>query len=282
MRRWNLSLGALSVCVAALLLAGCGGTQPPIGAKGAMTQSSALSARANSTNYKVVYSFGTFPDGSYPTASLIDMGGTLYGTTAGGGSNSCGYYTYSPYSGCGTVYSITTGGTEKVLYKFGSAPNGSVPRASLLDMRGTLYGTTAYGGSYTCGFREKLSCGTVFSITTSGKEKMLHSLGGGYDGEYPVAGLIKVKGTLYGTTSGGGANYCFYTVNVLCGTVFSITPAGTEQVLYSFGPGRRDANTPAAGLIDVGGKLYGTTRYGGKHGEKPGYGTVFSITLGAG
>ncbi len=32
MRRWNLNRGALSVCVAAALLASCGGSQPPIGA----------------------------------------------------------------------------------------------------------------------------------------------------------------------------------------------------------------------------------------------------------
>ena len=32
MRRWNLSQYAISSCVTAALLAGCGGSQPPIGA----------------------------------------------------------------------------------------------------------------------------------------------------------------------------------------------------------------------------------------------------------
>jgi uncharacterized repeat protein (TIGR03803 family) len=272
----TLTQSTLTISLAAALLVGCGGSQPPISAPGAVPQASALAGRTTSTNYKVLYSFGKIPDGSYPTASLIDMGGTLYGTTAGGGSNSCGYYPYSPYNGCGTVFSITQSGTEKVLYRFGSAPDGSVPRASLLDVGGTLYGTTAYGGPYTCGYDEQpFSCGTVFSVATSGTEKVLHSFGSGYDGRYPVAGLIKVKGTLYGTTSGGGANFCFYTSNILCGTVFSITPRGTEKVLYSFSY-RHHPNRPSDSLIDVGGTLYGTTQSGGKHR----FGTVFSITIG--
>lgn len=40
MRRWNLRHYAISGCVTAALLAGCGGSQPPIGAPGAMLQTS--------------------------------------------------------------------------------------------------------------------------------------------------------------------------------------------------------------------------------------------------
>ena len=50
--------------------------------------------------------------------------------------------------------------------------------------------------------------------------------GGSGDGEFPFAGLLNVKGTLYGTTYFGGATEG--------GTVFEITPSGTETVLYSF------------------------------------------------
>jgi uncharacterized repeat protein (TIGR03803 family) len=77
-----------------------------------------------------------------PQAELVNVRGTLYGTTsAGGSSRNCGS------GGCGTVFSITPGGIEKVLYSFGSSPDGYWPEAGLIDVGGTLYGTTAFGGS---------------------------------------------------------------------------------------------------------------------------------------
>ena len=36
----------------------------------------------------------------------------------------------------------------KLLYNFGSAANGSLPFASLINVNGTLYGTTEEGGKY--------------------------------------------------------------------------------------------------------------------------------------
>jgi len=88
------------------------------------------------------------------------------------------------------------------------------------------------------------------------------------DGANSYASLIAVNGTLYGTTSAGG--------NYNKGTIFSITPAGSESVLYNF-TGGADGGNPYAGLIDVNGTLYGTTRAGGSSG----LGTVFSYKLGA-
>ena len=46
MRTQTLSRYALYSCVATALLAGCGGSQPPIGAPGAMPRSSALGTNA--------------------------------------------------------------------------------------------------------------------------------------------------------------------------------------------------------------------------------------------
>src|ERR1700728_3134390 len=54
----------------------------------------------------------------------------------------------------------------KTLLGFDGA-DGSDPTASLIILRGTLYGTTYTGGTY--------NDGTVFSISTSGKEHVLHS-----------------------------------------------------------------------------------------------------------
>jgi uncharacterized repeat protein (TIGR03803 family) len=252
---------AFSISVAAASLAACGGSQPPIGATG---QSRALVPRSDGRNYTVLYSFGVSPDGDAPRASLVDVGGTLYGTTEQGGANTCG--NSSGYFGCGTVFSVTTAGKEKVLYSFGVPPDGNGPRASLIDAGGTLYGTTESGGSYTCvSDSQYFGCGTVFSVTTSGSESVVHLFAGGAnDGVKPEAPLIAVKGTLYGTTYAGGARHG--------GTVFSITTGGTEKVLHGFS-GHGDG--PTAGLIDANGTLYGTTSGGGAHHD----GTVFSITL---
>jgi len=247
-----------------------------MGASGAMPRASALAPRANSTNYKTLYSFGAIPDGNNPHAGLIDMGGTLYGTTEYGGSHTCYYGSYSVYYTCGTVFSITTGGAERVLYSFGAPPDGYNPDTSLLDVGGTLYGTTENGGSYRCRYESNDSdCGTVFSVTTGGTENVLHSFAGP-DGALPAAALLNVNGTLYGTTAGGGAHSCGSYLR-FCGTVFSITKGGTEHVVYSFNHGHH-ANTPLGALIDADGTLYGTTSHGGAHSS----GTVFTMTPGGG
>lgn len=47
MRNWNLGGYVLACCAAAAMLAGCGGSAPPIGAPGAMTQSRAAATHAD-------------------------------------------------------------------------------------------------------------------------------------------------------------------------------------------------------------------------------------------
>lgn len=277
MRALGFGHFAFCVGVAAVLLAGCGGSQPPVGAPGTMPQVSAF--ERSSTDYRVLYSFGGGSDGADPVAALIDVGGTLYGTTAAGGSDACHDYYDSIYSSCGTVFSITPSGTENVLHIFGGYPNdGANPYAPLIDVKGTLYGTTGYGGGRVgCDYYSSfVDCGTVFSTTPTGTEKVLHTFSGyRTDGAFPVAELIDVKDMLFGTTSNGG-KYGY-------GTVFSITTGGTEKVLHSFGTGS-DGRAPIDGLIELEGKLYGTTRAGGDHscgsgrGQYAGCGTVFSIT----
>jgi uncharacterized repeat protein (TIGR03803 family) len=199
---------------------------------------------------RVLYSFRG--NGSYvggPVAGLTNLNGTLYGTTAGDGL----------YDG-GTVFSISTIGTNyRVLHNFGNGFDGAQPRAALIAVNGRLYGTTYQGGA-ACGSG---GCGTVFRISTSGNERVMYSFRGPPDGESPLAGLINVNGTLYGTTQVGGSGR---------GTVFSVSSGGAEHVLHSFsGP---DGEAPAAGLMSASGTLYGTTAGGGRFGE----GTVFSMT----
>jgi uncharacterized repeat protein (TIGR03803 family) len=135
-----------------------------------------------------------------------------------------------------------------------------------LDGKGTLYGTTEYGGNY--GYYG----GTVFKLTPSGTETVLHSFnpGDSTDGVGPYAGLVRdAKGNLYGTTYGGGAYGS--------GTIFEVTRKGKQTILYSFNPGNgTDGANPEGALVldKKTGDLYGTTFRGGAYGS----GTVFELT----
>jgi len=120
-----------------------------------------------------------------------------------------------------------------------------------------------------------LSMGSLVQPARAQNEVVLYAFQGGSDAAEPFGGMIKVKGALYGTTisngytgSGGSSGSWLGS-----GTVFKITTAGAETVLYSF-LGGSDGENPQAGLINVGGTLYGTTANGGASGN----GTVFKIT----
>ena len=253
----------LGICVAIVMLAGCGGSQPPIGAPGVMSPSTTGAVRERApffsepyrstpaTNKMIIYRFAGPPDGAGPEGALILERGKLYGTTNGGGGFSAG-----------TVFRVTLSGKEKTLYSFGSKGDGENPSASLIEVNGTFYGTTYYGGKY--------QEGTVFKVTPSGDEKVIHTFAGAPDGAFPLASLVDVGGTLYGTTRGGGT----YGSSFEYGTVFRITTSGQENVIHSFG-GSGDGVSPAASLIYVKDKLYGTTQFGGA----AGHGTVFAIKV---
>jgi uncharacterized repeat protein (TIGR03803 family) len=58
--------------------------------------------------------------------------------------------------------------------------------------------------------------GTFFSLTHGGSESVLHSFGGGSDGEGPQGTIVNVNGRFYGITKFGGANNL--------GTIYSLTP----------------------------------------------------------
>lgn len=214
----------------------------------------ASTSPAGASSYKVLYSFNGIHNGAFPTASLVRVGGKLYGTTYEGGAK-----------GVGTVFRVSpTAGTEKVLHSFGSGSDGYLPFGGLIDVGGTLFGTTSNGGAFGEGE------GTVFSVDPkTGTETVVHSFTGGADGSRPV-GLIDVGGTLYGATySGGGTGGCAGG----CGTVFALNPAtGALTVVYAF-TGGSDGAGPYASLTAVGGTLYGTTIYGGSSN----LGTAFAV-----
>jgi uncharacterized repeat protein (TIGR03803 family) len=222
----------------------------------------------------VLYSFKGKPDGQYAKGGLVERSGALYGATQGGGKY-----------GYGTFFKITTSGKETVLHSFGAAVTGGYdgidPYGGLIYVQanGKFYGTTLEGGTGSCSG----GCGTVFSVTPSGKETVLYNLAGGQDGDFPTGSLLYSNGQLYGTTQiggGGGTSACYNTSGPTgCGTIFSVSTSGKEKVLYSF-TGGKDGAFPDGGLIDVNGTLYGMAGGGGSSVgcNGGGCGTVFSLS----
>jgi uncharacterized repeat protein (TIGR03803 family) len=161
---------------------------------------------------------------------------------------------------------------ERLLHTFTGGDAWGPVGALIADGAGNLYGTTRFGGNYSC----SSGCGTVFKLAPDGSggytESILYSFqGGASDGENPYAGLLLDSGgNLYGTTLGGGGGGF--------GTVFKLAPNGSggyaESILYSFNGGTGDGSTPYAGLImDGAGNLYGTTELAGSNTG----GTVFRL-----
>jgi uncharacterized repeat protein (TIGR03803 family) len=203
-------------------------------------------------NETVLHNFGeTGSDGQAPYYGYLvrDGAGNLYGTASYGGAH-----------GAGTIFRVSPSGKE-VFFSFNGA-NGGFPFAGLVrDAAGNLYGTTYVRGSGCPPY----GCGTVFKVSSKGKETVLHNFTGAPDGNNPFAGLVlDSAGNLYGTTATGGLGI---------GTVFKVDPTGAETVLYSF-TGGADGGLPFAGLVrDSSGNLYGTCSIGGTFGS----GTVFKV-----
>jgi uncharacterized repeat protein (TIGR03803 family) len=177
----------------------------------------------SSGNESVLYSFSGGLDGAFETAVLVmDSTGNLYGTTSYGGYAGCGYQ-------CGSVFELIGGVEETTLYTFCSLNNcedGERPSAApvVRDKQGNLYGTTIFGGKYTC-TTNGLGCGVVFKLDTAGNETVIHDFTGGADGAFPAAGLLlDSSGVLYGTASQGGDLKCVQGNGQGCGVVFKITP----------------------------------------------------------
>jgi uncharacterized repeat protein (TIGR03803 family) len=211
----------------------------------------------------VLYSFGaSAADGTEPNGGVIQgTDGNFYGTTRNGGT----------FSG-GTVYTVTPGGAEAVLYSFGiSSTDGTKPSGGVIQgSDGNFYGTTYGGGAF--------NDGTVYKITPGGVQSVLYSFGVTYtDGQQPHGLIQGTDGNFYGTTAAGGTN----TPNASpgnnylgAGTFFKITPAGVETIVYSFGASITDGHTPNNLILGTDGNFYGTTGFGGT----ANIGSVFRIT----
>jgi len=242
---------------------------------------------AHAQTYTILHNFTGGADGGNPYAGVtLDGAGNLYGTTttnSDGGpgtvyklthktggwtltrlynSGSFGGMTIGPN---GTFYGINAYSAvfnlqppphflpnllapwiETTLYSLAAGSYAAV----VFDRAGNIYGTTYDGGSY--------GAGSVFELSPSDggwTGTVIHSFGNGFDGNFPIAGLlVDAAGNLYGTTQSGG--------DYGDGTVFELSPSAggwTETLLHSF-TGGDDGGDPYGGLIfDPSGNIYGAS-----------------------
>ena len=221
---------------------------------------------SSSNKEEILYKFKGGADGAFPTG-LIAIGGTLYGTTYAGGEK----------CGCGTFFSLSPSGKHDVLYRFKGHTDSAGPNGSLLFVDGTLYGIATGGDAGCSDYPDIIPCGSVFKVTLSGEERLLHQFGYGDDGEFPSGGLVAVGGALYGATSLGGSGHCEKYI-IGCGSIFKLSTSGKEQVLYSF-KNKSDGENPVGPLAVAKGALYGATFNGG---ARCSCGILFKVTTAGG
>jgi uncharacterized repeat protein (TIGR03803 family) len=225
----------------------------------------------NGAGFTNLHSFTNSSDGNKPLAALILAGTNVFGTTEYGGTN-----------GAGMVFKLNPNGTGLTnLYSFtqptGPGPaitnaDGAFPNGGLVSSGGFLFGTAEGGGIG--------GEGVIFRINTNGTGfTNLHSfavasgpLVTNSDGGNPHSGMIYADGVLYGTALVGGA--------FGSGTIFRMNTNGTGFTnLHSFTvtsgalATNDDGAYPQAGLLLIGGTLYGAASSGGKFGD----GTLFTI-----
>jgi uncharacterized repeat protein (TIGR03803 family) len=140
----------------------------------------------------------------------------------------------------------------RVLHAFGNGSDGAgVYGSVILDSAGSVYGTTSGGGAYDGGTVFRLRAGAAGAWV----EDILHSFGEGNDGAMPLDGpVLDSRGSLYGTTEGGGGSYTY-------GTVFRLSPGRggwKEAVLHRFGQHDQDSSPWGSVVMDQQGDVYGT------------------------
>jgi uncharacterized repeat protein (TIGR03803 family) len=176
-----------------------------------------FSVDPSGANFTVLHSFAamdpltaTNADGAMPLGGLVLSSNTLYGTTYAGG-----------HDGRGAIFSVQTNGLGfAVRHHFlpvdsvtGTNADGASPCAALTLSSNVLYGTASAGGTG--------AAGTVFSLNADGSRfnafrcfSAVASNGTNRDGAFPVAPVLLLGNSAYGTTFSGGPG--------AAGTVFSI------------------------------------------------------------
>jgi len=125
------------------------------------------------------------PDGQSPTGLVQASDGRLYGVGANGGDQK----TCNP-DGCGVVFSLGLDGAFTKLHDF-HITDGYQPTGLVEAGRGKFYGTTFRGGADSGG-----GGGVLYSITSTGKFKVLYRFGDGFvccGPAMPSGHLVKAK-----------------------------------------------------------------------------------------
>lgn len=226
-----------------------------------------------------IYDFNPndFASGNTPNGRLIiDAAGNIYGVTLYGG--------YAPNDnilGGGVVFMLTpvSGGTYgyTVLHTFQGGPHdGARPVGGLTrDAAGNLYGTAAAGGSGWSGTVFKLTQGqdgSGYTLTNLYDFTAMSPSATNSDGAAPTSSLIvDANGTLFGTTSNGGANGA--------GTVFRLARQTdgnyTLTNLHDFAAAQGYGDTTGSLVMDAAGNLYGLKTAGGANAS----GEIFGLFM---
>jgi uncharacterized repeat protein (TIGR03803 family) len=215
----------------------------------------------NGANFTVLKHLEAATDGGTPYAGLTEgPAGRLFGVCRVGG-----------VANFGTLFSLNADGSDyRVLVNFrgnvGFWPEGRLLRGA----DGRLYGTTAFQ-----------SVNKVFAVNPDGTGfTILHSLNHLYEGANVVAGLTQTgNGRLYGVAQTGGVYQG--------GTLFSLNADGSGFQVLRQSDYRATGKHPSGRLLEIGGKLFGTTSAGafdqdGTSYEPPRaiqFGTMFSVHL---
>lgn len=204
-------------------------------------------AGAEAANFKTLATIPMRLDGARPFGGFANVGGTLYGTTYGGGMN-----------GGGSIFTVDPAtGSETVVYSFPSTGLLANPGPALINFGGILYG---------------VSDATLYSFNpaTATATNLYTFPGTGLS--HPYIWLTPVGSLLYGASCLGGS--------AGDGFLFSFDPSSnTVTTLYNFtggfGGGSAEGSCPQGSLANVGGLLYGATLNGGFVNE----GTMFSFNI---
>ena len=180
--------------------------------------------------FTVLHTFHWGTDGAFPSGRLTrDTSGNIHGVMSINGTSD------GPY---GAVFDLKTSSTLTVVHNFWGGGSGLYPYTGVLDVDGTLYGTTTEGGDFNChwgsGGDQGVTCGVFYQIGKTGQYTVLHRFAGAASGDgawpgFPTTGELTLgaDGSIYGVTPYGGTGVCSNNGSNRpsgCGVIFKYTP----------------------------------------------------------